>query len=58
MKFIKDKTYHDISKSSYFRNLNNGKALSSDHDWEVVEPEGALLHDTNGSCFDATVYKI
>ncbi len=54
MSLISDKTYWNISDLSYKRTLTS-KELDYVPGWEVVEPK-AMLHDTNGSGFDSTVF--
>lgn len=54
MGYINDQLNWKLSNLAY----NRGKQIYNPNpDWEVIEPEGALLHDTNGSGFDATVFK-
>ncbi|WP_256872361.1 hypothetical protein [Paenibacillus sp. 79R4] len=55
MTYINDKTYREISGLAYVRDITN-EDLNSIPNWSIVEPEGAMLHDTNGSGFDATVF--
>lgn len=57
MTFISDKTYWTIADRIYDRDLTAKDSRSRVvPDWKIVEPEGAMLHDTNGSGFDATVF--
>ncbi|WP_025676931.1 lipase family protein [Paenibacillus massiliensis] len=56
MTFIDDKTYWTIADSAYDRSLAPGQKLENPPGWKVVRPEGALLHDTEGSGFDAEVF--
>ncbi|EHS55116.1 lipase family protein [Paenibacillus sp. Aloe-11] len=57
MTFISDKTYWTIADRIYDRELTAKDSKSRVvPDWKIVEPEGAMLHDTNGSGFDATVF--
>lgn len=56
MTFIDDKTYWTIADSTYDRSLAPGQKLENPPGWKVVRPEGALLHDTEGSGFDAEVF--
>lgn len=57
MTFISDKTYWTIADRIYDRDLTAKDSKSRVvPDWKIVEPEGAMLHDTNGSGFDATVF--
>jgi len=53
--FINDKTYRDISTLAYDTTPST-EDLNNIPGWVPVEPEGAMLHDTNGSGFDATVF--
>ncbi|OAB38425.1 lipase family protein [Paenibacillus glacialis] len=55
MKYISDEIYHRISFDSY-ENIPKEIELKTSPEWKTIEPEGALLHDTNGSGFDAIVY--
>lgn len=55
MKYIEDKIFHDITRLSYQR-LDPNKNFDELKGWKLVEPKGALLHDTNGSGFDASVF--
>ncbi|WP_110931518.1 hypothetical protein [Paenibacillus bouchesdurhonensis] len=57
MTYINDKTYWTISDEVYRRDITSESYNHRDlPDWKIVEPEGAMLHDTNGSGFDATVF--
>lgn len=57
MTYINDKTYWTIADEVYKRDLpSNGYKNENLPGWTIVEPEGAMLHDTNGSGFDATVF--
>ncbi|ASR45440.1 hypothetical protein B4V02_01320 [Paenibacillus kribbensis] len=57
MTFISDKTYWTIADRIYDRELTAKDSKSRVvPDWKIIEPEGAMLHDTNGSGFDATVF--
>lgn len=57
MTYINDKTYWTIADRVYDRELTAKDSKSRIlPDWKIVEPEGAMLHDTNGSGFDATVF--
>ncbi|PZT53241.1 lipase family protein [Paenibacillus silvae] len=57
MTYINDKTYWTIADEVYKRDLpSNGYKNENLSGWTIVEPEGAMLHDTNGSGFDATVF--
>ena len=55
MTYINDKTYRDISDLAYKREFST-EDFNDIPNWSMVEPEGAILHDTNGSGFDATVF--
>ncbi|BFH60146.1 lipase family protein [Paenibacillus azoreducens] len=57
MSFIRDEIYHTLSDKTYSRDIEAHGKFGPNRDWEAVEPEGALLHDTNGSGFDAAVFK-
>ncbi|MDR0268482.1 hypothetical protein [Paenibacillus sp.] len=57
MSYIRDEIYHNLSDQAYSRDIEVYGKYGPNRNWEVIEPEGALLHDTNGSGFDATVFK-
>ncbi len=54
MGYINDQLNWKLSNLAYNR---ENRIYNPNLDWEVIEPEGAFLHDTNGSGFDATVFK-
>ncbi|OAB42329.1 lipase family protein [Paenibacillus glacialis] len=56
MTYINDKTYWDISSEVYNRDITPESKVKVPPGWKVVEPDGAMLHDTNGSGFDANVF--
>jgi hypothetical protein len=57
MVYINDKTYWIVSKRVYDPlDIKENFKRESLPDWKIVEPNGALLHDTNGSGFDANVF--
>lgn len=57
MTYINDKTYWTIADEVYKRDLpSSGYKNENLPGWTIVEPKGAMLHDTNGSGFDATVF--
>lgn len=57
MTYINDKHYWTIADEVYKRDLpSSGYKNENLPGWTIVEPEGALLHDTNGSGFDASVF--
>ncbi|MEF2966480.1 hypothetical protein V3851_11620, partial [Paenibacillus sp. M1] len=56
MAYINDKTYWKISDKAYHQNSPNEDTNKKIPYWNIIEPEGAMLHDTNGSGFDATVF--
>ncbi|OMF49763.1 lipase family protein [Paenibacillus peoriae] len=57
MTYINDKTYWTIADKVYDRDLTAKDSKSRIlPDWRVVDLDEKLLHDTNGSGFDATVF--
>ncbi|MED5020389.1 hypothetical protein P9847_24275 [Paenibacillus chibensis] len=57
MTYISDQTYWAMSSDVYNRDHTAGTYKNRDlPNWKMVEPEGAILHDTNGSGFDANVF--
>jgi|GEM_PF-1400612 len=57
MTYINDKTYWTIADEVYIRELpSSGYKNENLSGWTIVEPKGAILHDTNGSGFDASVF--
>lgn len=57
MQYITDETYWHIAERVYLRS-NDVKAYESESipGWKAVKLDEKLLHDTNGSGFDATVF--
>lgn len=57
MQYIKDETYWIISNEAYELNIDP-KTYKNDKipSWNVVDLDNKLLHDTNDSGFDATVF--
>ncbi|MCC3379314.1 hypothetical protein ACFQ5D_21770 [Paenibacillus farraposensis] len=57
MKYVNDETYWIISNEAYDLNIDP-KTYKNDNipGWEVAKLDEKLLHDTNGSGFDATVF--
>ncbi|WDZ63290.1 hypothetical protein MF628_08465 [Paenibacillus polymyxa] len=57
MQYITDETYWHIAERVYLRS-NDVKAYESQSipGWKAVKLDEKLLHDTNGSGFDATVF--
>ena len=57
MTYINDETYWTISNRAYDLELPEFGYLDEDiPGWTTVKPKEAMLHDTNGSGFDATVF--
>lgn len=56
MTYISDKTYWAIADSVYDRSLGPDNQPAVPGGWKIVRPEGAMLHDTEGSGFDAEVF--
>ncbi|BFH59712.1 hypothetical protein [Paenibacillus azoreducens] len=57
MTYINDKTYWVVSGQVYKRDISVDTYQNEDiPDWKIIEPKGALLHDTDGSGFDANVF--
>ncbi|WP_435924031.1 lipase family protein [Paenibacillus sp. DYY-L-2] len=57
MNYTSDQDYHTFSSQAYVRASKNGEIVGRNQDWEITTPVGTVLHDTNGSGFDATIFK-